>query len=73
MNRKGYASLDYEDAGWRVSKLVKLQLLVNKAPVDAICRIVHVSQADRIGRQWVTRFKEHVSRQMFGTLSPPPS
>ncbi|KND88876.1 Translation factor GUF1, mitochondrial [Tolypocladium ophioglossoides CBS 100239] len=62
---KGYATLDYEDAGWRQSKLVKIQLLVNKHPVDAICRVVHASQADRIGRQWVTKFKEHVDRQMF--------
>ncbi|KAK5994924.1 Translation factor GUF1 [Cladobotryum mycophilum] len=62
---KGYATLDYEDAGWRQSKLVKLQLLVNKQPVDAICRVCHASQADRLGRQWVTKFKEHVDRQMF--------
>lgn len=62
---KGYATLDYEDAGWRESKVVKLQLLVNKAPVDAICRIVHHSQAERLGRHWVTKFKEHVDRQMF--------
>lgn len=66
---KGYATLDYEDAGWRESKLAKLQLLVNKQPVDAICRVVHGSQADRIGRQWVTKFKQHVDRQMFGTYS----
>ncbi len=64
--RKGYATLDYEDAGWRESKLVKLQLLVNKQPVDAICKVVHLSQADRLGRHWVTKFKEHVDRQMFG-------
>ncbi|RCI12183.1 hypothetical protein L249_0595 [Ophiocordyceps polyrhachis-furcata BCC 54312] len=62
---KGYATLDYEDAGWRESKLAKLQLLVNKQPVDAICRIVHLSQADRIGRNWATKFKDHVDRQMF--------
>jgi elongation factor 4 len=65
---KGYATLDYEDAGWRESQLTKLQLLVNKAPVDAIARVVHTSQADRLGRQWVTKFKEHVDRQMFGTF-----
>lgn len=63
--RKGYATLDYEDAGWRQSKLVKLQLLVNRQPVDAICRVVHSTQVDRLGRQWVTKFKEHVDRQMF--------
>lgn len=62
---KGYATLDYEDAGWRESKLVKLQLLVNKQPVDAISRVVHLSQVERLGRQWVTKFKEHVQRQMF--------
>lgn len=63
--RKGYATLDYEDAGWRQSKLVKLQLLVNRQPVDAICRVVHSTQVERLGRQWVTKFKEHVDRQMF--------
>lgn len=62
---KGYASLDYEDAGFRRSNLQKLQLLVNKEPVDAVARIVHSSQAERIGRQWVTRFKQHVDRQLF--------
>lgn len=62
---KGYATLDYEDAGWRESQLVKLNLLVNKHPVDAITRVVHISQVDRLGRQWVTKFKEHVDRQMF--------
>ena len=62
---KGYASLDYEDAGWRVSRIAKLQLLVNKSPVDAVSRLVHWSQVDRLGRQWVTKFKEHVDRQLF--------
>jgi translation elongation factor EF-4 len=66
MSSKGYATLDYEEAGWRESKLVKLQLLVNKQPVDAICRVVHSSQVDRIGRHWASKFKEHVERQMFG-------
>lgn len=65
---KGYATLDYEDAGWRESSLVKLNLLVNKAPVDAIARVVHTSQVERLGRQWVTKFKEHVQRQHFGAV-----
>ena len=64
---KGYATLDYEDAGWRESSLVKLSLLVNKHPVDAVTRVVHLSQVERLGRHWVTKFKEHVDRQMFGT------
>mgnify|MGYP002621863037 CR=1 FL=1 len=62
---KGYATLDYEDAGWRESDLCKMNLLVNKKPVDAIARVVHSSQVERLGRQWVTKFKEHVERQMF--------
>ncbi|KAI9900094.1 hypothetical protein N3K66_004356 [Trichothecium roseum] len=62
---KGYATLDYEDSGWRQSKLSKLQLLVNRQPVDAICRVVHDSQVNRLGRYWTTKFKEHVDRQMF--------
>jgi len=65
---KGYATLDYEDAGWRESDLVKMNLLVNKKAVDAIARIVHNSQVIRLGRQWVTKFKEHVDRQMFGAF-----
>jgi elongation factor 4 len=68
---KGYATLDYEDAGWQQSHLVKMNLLVNKQPVDAIARVVHASQADRLGRQWVTKFKEHVDRQMFGMFPAP--
>jgi elongation factor 4 len=65
---KGYASLDYEDAGFRRSNIVKMQLLVNKEPVDAVSRIVHTSQVDRLGKQWVTKFKEHVERQMFEVI-----
>ena len=62
---QGYASLDYEEAGWRSSDLVKLQLMVNKEPVDAVARVVHRSQAERLGKEWVGKFKEHVDRQMF--------
>jgi hypothetical protein len=67
---KGYATLDYEDAGWKQSHLSKLQLLVNRQPVDAICKVVHSSQVDRLGKQWVTKFKEHVDRQHFGKSTP---
>ena len=62
---KGYASLDYEDAGYRPSALTKLQLHVNKVPVDAVARVIHTSQAERLGKEWVTKFKEYVDRQMF--------
>ncbi|KAJ8609738.1 hypothetical protein MRB53_038975 [Persea americana] len=62
---KGYADLDHEDAGYRRSTLEKLQLHVNKEPVDAVARVVHHSQAERLGKEWVKKFKEHVDRQMF--------
>ncbi|MCJ1398714.1 Translation factor guf1 mitochondrial [Xylographa trunciseda] len=65
---KGYASLDYEEAEFRRSDIVKLQLLVNKIPVDAVSRVVHTSQAERLGRQWVTKFKGHVDRQLFEVI-----
>ena len=65
---KGYANLDYEEADWRKSNIVKLQLLVNGEPVDAISRVVHTSQVDRMGRHWVTKFKEHVDRQLFEVI-----
>ena len=65
---KGYASLDYEEAGYRKSNIIKLQLVVNKAPVDAVARVVHHSQADRLGQKWVKKFKEHVERQMFEVI-----
>ena len=62
---KGYASLDYEDAGYRPSNITKLQLHVNKVPVDAVARVIHTSQAEGLGKEWVAKFKEHVDRQMF--------
>ena len=65
---KGYASLDYEESAWRKSNIVKLQLLVNGVAVDAVARVVHSSQTNRLGRQWVTKFKEHVDRQMFEVI-----
>ncbi|KIW27824.1 translation factor GUF1, mitochondrial [Cladophialophora immunda] len=65
---KGYATLDYEEAEWRVSNIVKLQLLVNKEPVDAISRVMHHSQVRHVGKQWVEKFKEHVDRQMFEVI-----
>lgn len=65
---KGYASLDYEESAWRKSNIIKLQLLVNSKPVDAVARVVHASQTDRLGRQWVEKFKRHVDRQMFEVI-----
>jgi elongation factor 4 len=65
---QGYAALDYEDSGFKTSRLVKLQLMVNKHPVDAIAKVVHHSQTRRLAREWVTKFKEHVERQQFEVI-----
>jgi translation elongation factor EF-4 len=65
---KGYASLDYEDAGFHKSSIIKLNLLVNGSPVDAVSRVLHTSQVDKVGRTWVEKFKEHVERQMFEVI-----
>ncbi|KAF3929428.1 hypothetical protein AA313_de0201914 [Arthrobotrys entomopaga] len=62
---KGYATLDYEDAGYLKSDVVKLELLVNKEPVDAIAQLCHRSSAEKLGRMWVQRFKSFVDRQLF--------
>ena len=48
---KGYASLDYEESAWRPGNIVKLQLLVNRVPVDAVSRLMHMSQVSRQGRR----------------------
>lgn len=62
---KGYASLDYEDAGYKTSALTKLELLVNGKGVDALAQVMHQSQVDAKGRQWVERFKEFLRHQLF--------
>ncbi|MBM3461426.1 MAG: elongation factor 4 [Armatimonadetes bacterium] len=62
---RGYASLDYEITGMQVSDLVKLDILVNKEPVDALSVIVHREKAQDAGRKLVERLKEVIPRQMF--------
>ncbi|MBK8902236.1 MAG: elongation factor 4 [Anaerolineaceae bacterium] len=62
---RGYASMDYEAAGYRASDLVKLEVLVNKQPVDALAMIVHRDMAYHRGQKLVTALKSKIPRQMF--------
>jgi GTP-binding protein LepA len=62
---RGYASMDYEMAGYRASNLVKLEVLVNKQPVDALAMIVHKDDAYHRGQKLVTVLRKKIPRQMF--------
>ena len=62
---KGYASLDYEMAGYRTSKLVKLDILLAGKPVDALSFIVHSDNAYNRGSILARKLKEIIPRQMF--------
>ncbi len=62
---RGYASFDYEVLGYQAADLVKVDILVNKAPVDALSFIVHRDNAYYKGKQLVEKLKEMLPRQMF--------
>jgi GTP-binding protein LepA len=62
---RGYGSMDYEHVGYRTSKLVKLELLVNGEAVDAFSTIVHKARAEPKGRQLAAKLKEVIPRQLY--------
>ncbi|HUS61775.1 MAG TPA: translation elongation factor 4, partial [Acidimicrobiales bacterium] len=62
---KGYASLDYEPAGYDKSNLVKIDVLINAIPVDAFSTIIHRSKADDFGKKMTAKLRELIPRQMF--------
>jgi GTP-binding protein LepA len=62
---RGYASFDYQIDEYREGDLVKMSILVNADPVDALAMMVHRSQAERRGRQLCERLKDLIPKQMF--------
>jgi GTP-binding protein LepA len=61
----GYATIDYHVIGFRRDDLVKLSILVNGVPVDALAVIVHKSQADYRGRRLIQRLRKEIDRHLF--------
>ena len=62
---KGYASFDYHPNGFRTSKLVKLDILLNGEPVDALSTLTHIDNAVDFGRRMCEKLKELLPRQQF--------
>lgn len=62
---KGYASFDYSPCGMRTSKLVKVDILINGEPVDALSALIHQDNAYTIGKKMCEKLKELIPRQQF--------
>ena len=65
---RGYASLDYEIIDYRQSELVKLEILINSEPVDALSTIVHKDNAYHLGRAVALKLKRTIPRQLFEVI-----
>ncbi len=62
---QGYGSLDYEFLGYRRSNVVKLEILINAVPCDALSTLVHKDKARRVGMELVHKLKETIPKHMF--------
>ena len=62
---KGYASFDYHPIGMRVSKLVRVDILLNSQPVDALSALIHADNAYNIGKRMCEKLRELIPRQQF--------
>ena len=62
---KGYASFDYHPIGMRTSKLVRVDILLNAQPVDALSALIHADNAQTIGKKMCEKLKELIPRQQF--------
>lgn len=62
---KGYASFDYSPIGMRTSKLVRVDILLNAQPVDALSALIHADNAESIGRRMCEKLRELIPRQQF--------
>ena len=62
---RGYGSMDYENAGYRADKLVKMDMLINGDPIDAFATIVHRDKAEARGRALAKKLSEVIPRQLF--------
>ena len=62
---RGYASFDYSPIGMQTSKLVRVDILLNSQPVDALSSLIHASSAQAIGKKMCEKLKELIPRQQF--------